>query len=72
MAAVAAKAVIWIADQPVGLYLVPEAARRAATGGDARAILLRCLSLIIAVGIPMVLVYAVAGKPLLEAVLART
>ena len=67
VAAVAAKAVIWIAVG-LGLYLVPEAARRAATGGDTRAILLRCLSLIIAVGIPMVLVYAVAGKPLLEAV----
>jgi O-antigen/teichoic acid export membrane protein len=67
VAAVAAKAIIWIAVG-LGLYLVPEAARRAATGGDTRAILLRCLSLIAALGVPMVLVYAAAGKPLLKAV----
>lgn len=67
VAAVAAKAIIWIAVG-LGLYLVPEAARRAAVGGDTRAILLRCLSLIAVVGIPMVLVYTVVGKPLLEAV----
>jgi O-antigen/teichoic acid export membrane protein len=67
VAAVAAKAIIWIAVG-LGLYLVPEAARRAAIGGDTRAILLRCLSLIAVAGIPMVLIYAAVGKPLLEAV----
>ncbi len=36
VAAVAAKAIIWVAVG-LGLYLLPEAARRAATGVDARA-----------------------------------
>ena len=45
------------------MYLVPEAARRAKTGEDARAILLRCLALIIGAGIPMVAIYLAAGKP---------
>ncbi len=42
VAAVAAKAIIWIAVG-LGMYLVPEAARRAKTGEDARTILVRCL-----------------------------
>ena len=67
VAAVAAKAIIWIAVG-LGMYLVPEAARRVKTGEDARAILVRCLGLIVAAGIPMVLIYTAAGKPLLEAV----
>src|SRR5207253_10750166 len=41
-AAVAAKAVVWVAIG-VSLYLVPETARRARTGEDARPILLRTL-----------------------------
>jgi O-antigen/teichoic acid export membrane protein len=67
VAAVAAKAIIWIAVG-LGMYLVPEAARRSAIGDDTRTILLRCLGLIAAAGIPMVLIYTAAGKPLLEAV----
>jgi O-antigen/teichoic acid export membrane protein len=67
VAAVAAKAVIWIAVG-LGMYLLPEAARRAKTGIDARPILLRTLGLIVAAGVPMVLIYTVAGKPLLSAV----
>ena len=67
VAAVAAKAIIWIAVG-LGMYLVPEAARRTKTGGDARAILVRCLALIVGAGIPMVLIYTAAGRPLLEAV----
>jgi O-antigen/teichoic acid export membrane protein len=67
VAAVAAKAIIWIAVG-LGMYLVPEAARRAKTGEDARAILVRCLALIVGAGIPMVLIYTAAGRPLLEAV----
>ena len=47
VAAVAAKAIIWIAVG-LGMYLVPEAARRVRTGEDARAILVRCLALIVA------------------------
>jgi O-antigen/teichoic acid export membrane protein len=67
VAAVAAKAIIWIAVG-LGMYLVPEAARRAKRGEDARPVLVRMLGLIAAAGIPMVLVYAVAGRPLLESV----
>jgi O-antigen/teichoic acid export membrane protein len=67
VAAVAAKAIIWIAVG-LGMYLVPEAARRVKTGEDARAILLRCLALIVGAGIPMVAIYLAAGEPLLEAV----
>jgi O-antigen/teichoic acid export membrane protein len=67
VAAVAAKAIIWIAVG-LGMYLLPEAARRGESGIDARPILLRTLGLIAAASVPMVVIYAVAGKPLLEAV----
>jgi len=67
VAAVAAKAIIWVAVG-LGMYLLPEAARRAETGVDARPILLRTLALIAAASVPMVLIYAVAGRPLLKAV----
>jgi O-antigen/teichoic acid export membrane protein len=65
--AVAAKAIVWIAVG-LGMYLVPEAARRAIKAEDARPVLLRTLGLLAAVGIPMVLVYAVAGHLLIEIV----
>jgi O-antigen/teichoic acid export membrane protein len=67
-AAVAAKAIIWIA---VGLaaYLVPEVARRAGGGEDARPILVRVMSLVVALAVPMVLIYAVAAEPILEKIL---
>jgi O-antigen/teichoic acid export membrane protein len=67
VAAVAAKAIIWVAVG-LGMYLLPEAARRGRAGEDARPILLRTLGLIVAAGIPMVLIYAAAGEPLLAAV----
>ncbi|MET0205863.1 MAG: glycosyltransferase [Thermoleophilaceae bacterium] len=67
VAAVAAKAIIWVAVG-LGLYLLPEAARRAKTGGDARPVLVRTLALIAAAAIPMVLIYALAAEPLLGAV----
>ncbi len=67
VAAVAAKAIIWVAVG-LGMYLLPEAARRVLGGEDARPILLRTLALIAAVAAPMVLLYAVAAKPLLAAV----
>jgi O-antigen/teichoic acid export membrane protein len=67
VAAVAAKAIIWVAIG-LGMYLLPEATRRAKLGEDARPILLRTLALIAALGVPMVLVYAAAGRPLLAAV----
>jgi O-antigen/teichoic acid export membrane protein len=67
VAAVAAKAIIWVAVG-LGMYLLPEAARRVLGGEDGRPILLRTLALIAAVAAPMVLLYAVAAKPLLGAV----
>jgi len=67
VAAVAAKAIIWVAVG-LGMYLVPEAARRARTGLDARPVLTRTLALVVAAGAPMVLIYAVAAEPLLAAV----
>jgi O-antigen/teichoic acid export membrane protein len=67
VAAVAAKAIMWVAIG-LGIYLLPEATRRAKTGEDARPILLRTLALIAAMAVPMVLVYSVAGEPLLRIV----
>ena len=67
VAAVAAKAIIWVAVG-LGLYLLPEAARRARTGVDARPILRSTLLLIVAAAVPMVLIYSLAAEPLLSAV----
>jgi O-antigen/teichoic acid export membrane protein len=67
VAAVAAKAIIWVAVG-LGLYLLPEAARRAQVGVDARPVLQRTLGLIAVLAVPMVLLYAVAGEPLLRIV----
>jgi O-antigen/teichoic acid export membrane protein len=66
-AAVAAKAIIWIA---VGLaaFLVPEVARRGG-GEDARPILLRIMGLIAALAVPMVLIFAVAADLVLHKIL---
>ena len=65
VAAVAGKAIMWIAIG-LGLYLLPEASRRAKIGEDARPILLRTLGLIAAMAVPAVLIYSVAGEPLLR------
>jgi O-antigen/teichoic acid export membrane protein len=70
-AAVAAKAIIWVA-LGLGLYLVPEAARRARAGEDARGVLIRTLGLIGMLASAMVLVYAVGAEPLLRAVFDLT
>jgi O-antigen/teichoic acid export membrane protein len=64
-AAVAAKAIMWVAIG-LSLYLVPEAARRTHLGESATGVLARTLGLIAALGVPMVLVYAVAGEPVLR------
>jgi O-antigen/teichoic acid export membrane protein len=66
-ASVAAKVIIWIAIG-VGLYLLPEAARRVGEGLDGRPILVRGLGILIAAAAPMILLYAVAGPFLLETV----
>ena len=67
VAAVAAKAIIWVAVG-LGMYLLPETARRAKTGIDPRPILIRTLGLIAACAVPMVLIYTAAAKPLLGTV----
>ncbi|MBN1530588.1 MAG: oligosaccharide flippase family protein [Thermoleophilaceae bacterium] len=67
VAAVAAKAIIWVAIG-LGLYLLPETARRAKLGEDARSILVRTLALIGVTSVPMVLIYAAGAEPLLGAV----
>jgi O-antigen/teichoic acid export membrane protein len=64
-AAVAAKAIMWIAVG-LGLFLVPEAARRARLRQRADGVLASTLGLIALIGVPMVLVYAVAGEPLIK------
>jgi O-antigen/teichoic acid export membrane protein len=67
VAAVAAKAIVWVAVG-LGMYLLPETARRWRGGEDARPMLLRTLGLIAVAAVPMVLIYATAGEPLLRAV----
>jgi O-antigen/teichoic acid export membrane protein len=67
VAAVAGKAIMWIAIG-IGLYLLPETARRAKTGEDPRPILIRTLGLIAVMAVPMVLIFSVAGEPLLRIV----
>jgi O-antigen/teichoic acid export membrane protein len=64
-AAVAAKAVVWVAIG-VGLHLLPEATRRAAAGLDPRPVLLRALGIVALVGAPALLVFAVFPELLLR------
>jgi O-antigen/teichoic acid export membrane protein len=64
-AAVAAKAVVWVAIG-IGLYLLPEAARASRTGGDPRRVLARALAVVGAVAVPMLLVYAIAPETVLR------
>jgi O-antigen/teichoic acid export membrane protein len=64
-AAVAAKAVVWVAIG-IGLYLLPEAARAARTGADPRPVLARAVAVVAAVAVPMLLVYAVFPETVLR------
>jgi O-antigen/teichoic acid export membrane protein len=64
-AAVAAKVVVWTAVG-VGLYLLPEAARRAVGGADARPVLLRALAVVAAVAVPALAVFALAPELVLR------
>ncbi|MEA2359329.1 MAG: hypothetical protein QOI62_2589, partial [Solirubrobacteraceae bacterium] len=64
-AAVAAKAVVWVAIG-VGLHLLPEATRRAAAGLDPRPVLLRALGILALVAAPALLVLAVFPDLLLR------
>jgi O-antigen/teichoic acid export membrane protein len=65
-AAVAAKAVLWVAIG-VSLHLLPEATRRAATGLDPRPVLLRALGVVAVVAIPALVIFAAAPHLLLRA-----
>jgi glycosyltransferase involved in cell wall biosynthesis/O-antigen/teichoic acid export membrane protein len=64
-AAVAAKAVVWVAIG-VGLYLLPEATRKAGSGEDPRPVLMRALVVVAAVAVPMLAVYAAAPSLVLR------
>ena len=64
-AAVAAKAVVWVAIG-VGLYLLPEATRKAGAGEDPRPVLVRALGVVAVVAVPMLIVYAVAPSLVLR------
>jgi glycosyltransferase involved in cell wall biosynthesis/O-antigen/teichoic acid export membrane protein len=64
-AAVAAKAIIWVAIG-IGLYLLPEATRAVAEGRDPRAVLLRAIGIMAAVALPMLAVYALVPELVLR------
>jgi len=66
VAAVAAKAIIWVAVG-LGLYLLPEATRRANAGIDARPILSRSLAVIGLCALPALLIFTFGGEQLLSA-----
>ena len=65
--AVAGKAVVWVGIG-LGMFVLPEAVRRAAHGNDPRPVLGRALGLLALAAVPMTLVYAVAGRPVLAVV----
>jgi O-antigen/teichoic acid export membrane protein len=67
---VIAKGVIWVAVG-LGLYLLPEAARRTRMGVDARPVLVRTLALVGLVSAPAALLYVVAARPVLVAVFGK-
>ncbi len=64
-AAVAAKAIVWVAIG-VGLWLLPEATRRMDRGEDPRPVLLRALGVVGALALPMLALYAVVPSAVLR------
>ncbi len=66
-AAVAAKGVVWIAIG-LGLYLLPEAAREAAKGADARHLLTRPTGLLMLVAIPILAIFGFFPEQILTLV----
>ena len=64
-AVVAAKLVVWVAIG-IGLYLLPEATRRAAAGLDPRPVFLRTLAVLAAVSVPALLIFALVPNLLLR------
>jgi O-antigen/teichoic acid export membrane protein len=67
-AATAAKVAIWVAVG-IAVYLLPEAARRAAEGRDPRPALARAAGIVGAVSLPVLLIFAVAPDLLLRVAL---
>ncbi len=64
-AAVAAKAVVWVAIG-IGLHLLPEATRRSAAGLDPRPVLLRALTILAVIAAPALAIFAAFPKLLLR------
>jgi glycosyltransferase involved in cell wall biosynthesis/O-antigen/teichoic acid export membrane protein len=64
-AVVAAKLVVWVAIG-IGLYLLPEATRRAAAGLDPRPVFLRTLGLVALVSVPALAIFALVPSLLLR------
>ena len=64
-AAVAAKAVVWVAIG-IGLYLLPEATRAARHGEDPRPVLVRALAVVAAVAVPMLIIYGLFPETVLR------
>ena len=62
---VAAKALIWVAIG-LGMFVLPEASRRAEQGRDGRPMLARTLALSAAAGLVATVVFAVFGEPILK------
>jgi O-antigen/teichoic acid export membrane protein len=64
-ASVSAKGILWVAIG-LGMYLLPEAARRTRLGLDARPILIRTLVLVALTSLPLLIVFTFAAEPLLS------
>jgi O-antigen/teichoic acid export membrane protein len=62
---VAAKFIVWVAVG-IGLWVLPEATRRAAAGHDPRAVLVRALGLIVLLSVPALAAFGVFPTQLLE------
>ncbi len=62
---VAAKALIWVAIG-LGMFLLPEASRRAEQGLDGRPMLARTLALTAAAGLAATVIFALFGETILE------
>jgi O-antigen/teichoic acid export membrane protein len=69
-AAVAAKVMVWIAVG-LGMYLLPEASRRASVGRDARGVLIRTLGVAAATAVPITLIFVFGGHLLLDKVFGK-
>jgi glycosyltransferase involved in cell wall biosynthesis/O-antigen/teichoic acid export membrane protein len=64
-AAVAAKLAIWVAIG-IAVYVIPEAARRAASGLDPRPVLARSLAIVASIALPCLAIFAAASTLLLR------